>query len=443
MVANELIQLLEDEQEALFKTTDTLKSVYQTLVESIRTLTVPFRNAFAPEANIKPGIKSDQKRLVFSSYELQSLEGEVQNNTAGLIHLINNLYAIQNTFLQSPYFIDLTDINDIRQVHGDIRKFIGELYQYHARTISNMDLSALADQKKKDIEEILAEHIEPFFSHLAQIKSDEYSLRLRPEIKDHIGNLQNYNKTQERSDELIKEKCAALGLTYNPELTAQVIGDLEFNEDVLEKKIKEHYTPQEAEKRRAPSSLRRKYLKVVYRYLGCTSDVAKLLLILENIYYLYQPQPSMAKRLSRFLARLFGREIKIPKRDVDYTYIISKEGIQRKKASLEQLMAKSNSLEKLLLKVKNNLNDYTISKQQGSFPLRSIRNIIENINILMEQVFDNSSGLIQWLGKKSNREKLEKIPASMQKELHQHLNAVHASLIINNERLREIARKYR
>ena len=116
MAVNELIQLLEDEREALFKTTDTMKSVYQTLAESIRTLTVPFRNAFAPEANIKPGIKSEQKRLVFSRHELQSLEGEVQNNTAGLIHLINNLYAIQNTLLRSPYFIDLTDISDIRQV---------------------------------------------------------------------------------------------------------------------------------------------------------------------------------------------------------------------------------------------------------------------------------------------------------------------------------------
>jgi len=442
MAVNELIQLLEDEREALFRTTDTLKSVYQTLAESIRTLTVPFRNAFAPEANIKPGIKSEQKRLVFSRHELQSLEGEVQNNTAGLIHLINNLYAIQNTFLQSPYFIDLTDISDIRQVHGDIRRFLDELYQNHARTISNADMSTLADQKKKDIEEILAEHIEPFFSHLAQIKSDEYSVRLRPEIKDHIGNLQNYNKTPERFDELIKEKCAALGLTYNPELTAQVIGDLEINEDALERKIKDRYTPQEAEKRRAPSSLRRRYLKIVYRYLGCTSDVAKLLSILENIYYLYQPKPSIAELLSRFLARLFGREIKIPKRDVEYTYIVSKEGIQRKKASLEHLMGKINSLEKLLLKVKNHLNDYTIRKQPGSFSLRSIRNIIENISTLMEEVFDNSSGLIQWLGKKSNREKLEKIPASMQKELHQHLNAVHASLIINNERLREIARKY-
>jgi len=442
MAVNELIQLLEDEREALFKTTDTLKSVYQTLAESIRTLTVPFRNAFAPEANIKPGIKSEQKRLVFSRHELQSLEGEVQNNTAGLIHLINNLYAIQNTFLQSPYFIDLTDISDIRQVHGDIRRFLDELYQYHARTISNADLSSLAGQKKKDIEEILAEHIEPFFSHLAQIKSDEYLVRLRPEIKDHIGNLQNYNKTPELFDELIKEKCAALGLTYNPELTAQVIGDLEINEDALERKIKDRYTPQEAEKRRAPSSLRRRYLKIVYRYLGCTSDVAKLLSILENIYYIYQPKPSIVELLSRFLARLFGREIKIPKRDVEYTYIVSKEGIQRKKASLEQLMGKINYLEKLLLKVKNHLNDYTIRKQQGSFSLRSIRNIIENISTLMEEVFDNSSGLIQWLGRKSNREKLEKIPASMQKELHQHLNAVYASLIINNERLREIARKY-
>ena len=442
MAVDELIQLLEDEREALFKTTDTLKSVYQTLAESIRTLTVPFRNAFAPETNIRPGTKPEQKRLEFSRHELQSLAGEVQNNTVWLIQLTNNLYVIQNTFLQSPYFIDLTDISDIRQVHGDIRRFLDELYQYHARTISNAEMSSLASQKKKDIEEILAEHIEPFFSHLQQIKNDEYSVRLRPEIKDHIGNLQNYNKTPERFDELIKEKCATLGLTNNPELTAQVIGDLEINEDALEKKIKGRYTPQKTEKHRASSSLRRRYLKIVYRYLGCTSAVSKLLSILENIYYLYQPKPSITELLSRFLARLFGREMKIPKRDVEYTYIISKEGIQRKKASLEQLMGKSNSLEKLLLKVKNHLNDYTIRKPQGSFPLRSIRNIIENISTLMEEVFDNSSGLIQWLGKKSNRDKLEKIPASMQKELHQHLSAVHASLIINNERLREIARKY-
>ena len=59
----------------------------------------------------------------------------------------------------------------------------------------------------------------------------------------------------------------------------------------------------------------------------------------------------------------------------------------------------------------------------------------------MRRVFEESFGLIQWLGKKSNQNKLAKLPENMQRDLNVHLDAIYATIIINAERLKEIDRK--
>lgn len=69
-----------------------------------------------------------------------------------------------------------------------------------------------------------------------------------------------------------------------------------------------------------------------------------------------------------------------------------------------------------------------------------IRNIIENISITISSIFDDCIGLIQWLGKKSNKDKLDKIPTSMQRDFNSYPSSINATLIINDERLKEIAR---
>lgn len=445
MALDELVKFLDDEKEKLFKATPNLKEFYNTLSEAIRTLTVPFRNSFSPDINIKSSIDPENKRITFSKHPLQSIEGQVQNNTDWLINLINNIYAIQNKYLQSPYFIELTDINDIKRVHSDISKFLDELYLQNTSLIlkdSSSEMSILARQKKRDIEDLLGNHINPYYKRLEHIKKDEYNVRLRPEIKDHIGNLQIYNKTPEKYDILIKEKCTLIGLAYNPDLTKTVIADLATNKESFKKRIKKKYSSDLKGKKIDTASIRRKYLKIVTRYLSRTNEISKLAPILENVYYLFQPKPTLAERFYILLSMIFGKERKVPKRDIEFSYIIGKESIQRKKASLEELMYKVNSLEKLMLKVRNNINSYYINRKLNTYPLRKMRDIIDNIRTNMRNIFDDCFGLIQWLGKKSNKEKLEKIPETMQKEFNQHLTSINATLIINSERLKEIDRRY-
>ena len=59
----------------------------------------------------------------------------------------------------------------------------------------------------------------------------------------------------------------------------------------------------------------------------------------------------------------------------------------------------------------------------------------------MRRVFEESFGLIQWLGKRSNRDKLARLPENMQRDLNYHLDAIYATIIINAERLKEGSRK--
>ena len=59
----------------------------------------------------------------------------------------------------------------------------------------------------------------------------------------------------------------------------------------------------------------------------------------------------------------------------------------------------------------------------------------------MRRVFDESFGIVQWLGKKSNQERLARLPEAMQRDLNVHLDAIYATIIINAERLKEIVRK--
>ena len=442
MALAELIQFLDEEKGKLFEAFTSLKGFYHTLLESARTLTVPFRNSFAPESNIKPALDPEQDKIVFIKHGLQSLEGEVQNNTDWLINILNNIFAIQNKYLQSPYFIELKDIDDIRKVHDDISKFLNHLYEHHLSAIPNAEMSLLARQKKNDIEDLLENHIDHFFKRMEQVKVDEYIIRLREEIKDQVGTLQNYYRSTEEFDQLIREKCTYLGLSYNPDLAKLTVTELESSDEALSKRIKSKYREATAEKALDPAGLRRRYLKIVYRYLSRNSEISKLIPILENIYYIYQPKPSLGERFSRFISKLFGKDVKLPKKDVEFQYIIAKGSIQRKKASLEDLMDRTNRLDKLLLKVKNHVNSYYIKKEINAFPLKTMRNIITNISTLMGESFDDCFGLIQWLGKMSNKEKLDKIPVSMQRDFNQYLNSIHATLIINSERLKDIARQF-
>jgi hypothetical protein len=444
MAISELLRRLEEEKEALLNSAGDIKDLYRSLSESIRTLTVPFRRSFAPESNIQAALDPEAREISFYKHDLQSSEGEVQNNSRWLTGLINNISAIRNTYMTSPRFIELKEIGDIRRVHADIRQFLENLFLKNSVWIlqdPNSEASVLARQKKKDIDELLSQRIDPFFETLELITIDEYSVRLRMEIQADIASLQNYNKNPDAYDVLIKERCDRLGLRYEPELIKAVVQDLEVSDESLEKRIADKYAQKSEDKKGSPSQ-RRRYMRILHRYLARTKDVGALLPIIENIYFLYQPKPKLIERLRSFLARLAGRERQTPRKDIQYTYIIGRESIERKKASLENLIRMANELEKDLLKVKNYIRSAQVNKRIKTIRIGKIRTTIDSIRSDMRQVFEDCFGLVQWLGKKSNQDKLAKLSENTQRDLNYHLDAIYATIIINSERLKEISRKY-
>jgi hypothetical protein len=444
----ELMQFLDGEKERLLERSGEIRDLYRSLIESLRTLPVPFRNSFAAESSIKSALNPQPRRIAFSKPTLRSSEGEVQDNTRWLVSLVDNLQVIRNGLLASPHFIELPEIGDIRRVHADVRKFIEELYLQNSGWMlrdPNAEAAALARQKRKDVEELLKERIDPFVERLEQIKVDEYSLRLRQEIREHISSLQSYQKEPEAGEALIREKCARVGLGYDPELARAVLQDLELGDEKLEGNVREKYAEPaegEAAARRSSGGLRQKYLRIVYRYLARLPDIGRLLPVLETVYAVFQPKPSLLERLARFFALFSGKERKSPHRDVQYAYIVGRESIEHRRASLESLIAEVNQLEKLLLRVKASLASVRAANTLKSVSSAQLRGIIDGTRASMRRIYDDGFGLVQWLGKKSNQEKLTRVPESSQRDLSVCLESIYSTLIINADRLNEIARRY-
>jgi hypothetical protein len=272
----------------------------------------------------------------------------------------------------------------------------------------------------------------PWFARLRQIKTDEYIARLRPEVKQDIGSAQAYAGDPQRYEPLIKEKCARIGLPFDLPALQLLMNELESGDEQFEQNIRQHYAEQPDQARLSAQVLRRKLLRILARYLTSIRELERLAPILQSIYYLYQPKPGLLERLGVFLAMLAGRERRIRKKDIEFTYIASRETFQRETGSLETLMERVNSLEKVLLRLKSQLNQASPERMDGA---------IEQIHPALAAITEEGAGLIQWLGKSGNRDRLSKIPVTNQRTFHQALTSMQATLIINQERLQEIAHR--
>jgi hypothetical protein len=427
-----LLQFLEQEREKLFQTTGNLQELLGSLTETLRTLSGPLRNCFTSSGTILSALKPDADKVTFTRPELQSLDGEVQANTSRLINLINNLHAIRNRYIQDPHFIEFSHLMDIEQVQAEIKRFLEELYGQNAALVeASSENSALARQKRRDIEELLEAHVAPWFSRLRQLKTDEYLARLRPELKEAIGSPQAYAREPQRYEALIKEKCARIGLPFDLPALQLLMNELEASDEQFEQKIRSRYAEAPAQSRLSPQALRRKYVRVLSRYLTSIRELERLGPILQSIYHLFQPKPALLERFAAFLSRLAGHEPRIPRKDIEFTYIVSRDTIQHHAGSLETLMERINVLEKTLLRLKGHLRQVSLKRMDGA---------IDQIHPALTLIIEEGGGLVQWLGKPRNRERLAKVPAANQRTFHQALTSMQATLIINQERLAEIAR---
>jgi hypothetical protein len=427
-----LLQFLEQEREKLFQTTGAQQELLGSLAETLRTLSGPLRNCFSSADTILSALKPEGDKITFTRPELQSLDGEVQANTPRLINLINNLYTIRNRYVQDPHFIEFSHLADIEQVQAEIKSFLDELYGRNAALLeTRSESSVLARQKKRDIEELLETRVAPWFKRLRQLKTDEYLARLRPELKGDIESAQAYAKEPQRYEARIKEKCARIGLPFDLPALQLLINELDSSDEQFEQKIRAQYAETPAPPRLSPKALRRKYLRVLTRYLTAIRELERLAPILQTIYYLYQPKPGLLERISAFFAQLAGREPRIPRKDIEFSYIVSRETIQRHTGSLETLLERINFLEKVLLKLKGQLRQASLRRLDGA---------VEQIHPALSMITEEGGGLVQWLGKPRNRDRLRKIPEANQRAFHQALTSMQATLIINQERLQEIAR---
>jgi hypothetical protein len=188
--------------------------------------------------------------------------------------------------------------------------------------------------------------------------------------------------------------------------------------------------------------LRQKYLRVIYRYLDRLREVSRLLPILETVYEVYQPRPPLLERLARFFALLAGRQLKSPRRDVEYSYIIGREAIEHRRASLESLIVEVNQLEKSMLRMKSSLASARAAKTLKNLALTRLRTAIDSARASLRRVLDDGTGLVQWLGKQNDRDRLSRLPETAQRDLSAFLETIHSTLIVNSERLEEIERRY-
>jgi hypothetical protein len=446
MGLSELIAFLETEKQGLLAGGAEVRDLYRSLAESLRTLPLALRNSFAPENVLLSALEPQPQKIGFSKPTLRSSEGEVQDNTRWLASLLNNLEVVRERLLANPQALEFADIADIRRVHADARKFMEELYLQNSGWMlrdPNAEAAALARQKRKDVEELLSQRLDPFVERMEQLKLDEYSLRLRREIAGLFSGLESYQSAPQASEALIREKCSRLGLSYDPELCRGVLQELAVSDETLEARVRAKYakTPGEAAAARA-RGLRQKYLRVLYRYLDRLREVSRLLPILETVYEVYQPKPPLLERLTRFFALLAGRQLRSPRRDVEYSYIIGREAIEHRRASLESLIVEVNHLEKALLRVKSSLATARASKTLRNLAPSRLRAAIDSTRASLRRILDDGSGLVQWLGKQNNRERLSRLPESSQRDMGALLGAIHSTLIINSERLEEIARRY-
>jgi hypothetical protein len=443
MGLTEAMQFLEAEEEKLLERSEEVRGLYRSLADSLRTLPLLFRNSFAPELALKAALDPQAERIAFPKATLQSSEGETADNTRRLAGLLNNLEVIRGRLLADPRLLELAELADIRRVHADAGQFLQELFQQNSAWLlrdPNAEAAALARSKRKDVEELVGAQLEPFAERLGSLRRDGYGLRLRREVAAHVGGPQGQPQAEEA---LLKDKCACLGLSFDPELSQGVLRDLAVSDEALEARLREKYEQKpEVGKEAKAAGLRQKYLRIAYRYLDRLRDLERLQPVLEAAYAVFQPKPSLLEHLSRFFALLAGRKYRGPHRDVEYSYILSRESIENHRASLESLLAEVNRLEKAMLRVKSSLASARAARSLKTIPPARLRSVIDSTRTSLRRVYDDGFGLVQWLGRKSNREKLARLPDGAQRDLSGCLEAIYATLIVNAERLAQVDRRY-
>lgn len=435
MIQKQLFDLLDKEKEKLFQALSYISTYYYEIItglESLRENIFPY--SFSANNLWKTALNKDN--VVFNIPDINpgTMRDDPEFNSNLLITLINNIHTIQNTCLARPTQIELHDIKDINKLHNILLLFLHNQYSHQNLAPFKKKQLELAISIKTSIENRIINNINPFFSRLEMIKSDEYFIYLFDSVKSLVGSYENYRTKPAYFDKAIEKKCADLQIQSNPELNLLLIADLGKSEDLLNIEIKSKYENTEKAKTVSkPYRLR----EIAFRYISQAENISKLEYFFQEFYNLTHVSSFIKRMVLLVLSFFTGKSMSVTTRDLIFRYSNPEGKIEIKQASLLQLMKRISIFQQFLLKSREQMNYFSSLKGINAQALKDIEKIIDTCFFEFNDIYEQSAGFREWLGKDQNKRILRKIPEKRQYDFSSLLLTLNRIAIVNKYNLME------
>ncbi len=436
MALSELLDFLGDEKAKLFKAVDYINTYYHQIAVSLQSLRdnlLPY--SFTAQAGWKETIDKRAAEIKVPEIRPQNVYGDPDFNSHVLVGLINNIIAVQNTALANPEGVSSADCRLISRSHRYLLAFLDEQFSNSNIAALKKPQRDLAFSVKHTIEKRVRENIDPFFAHLATIIEDVYRVKLAGHVKPIVETLSNYKKNPGLYDELIARKCRELGLKSDPEQNLAVLADLDKSEAVLSAEVKAKYEGT-GDKKTAGRYFRLK--EIALRYGSQADNLASL------VYFLKESERnllriSIFRRIGLALKNLFsGRRREITPTNIVFTYVPDKGKIERRRASLNDLVNDASFFYKYLVKFKEDLETESYVKTHTPQHIKDLDKFIDTSFTTLADVLEKCHGFRDWLGRENNRRLLRRIPDKRQEDFNNLLLHINRTCIVNSYNLQEI-----
>lgn len=435
----EIKKILQNEKANLFKATNYIISFYTQVYNSILNIRENlFTSAFSSDQAWKEVLNTEPIALSFPEYHLQSIEGEMQNNSETIVAILANIQAIQNLYLKNLQDITIQDIQQIRRANLYTLDFIQRLYSRENMALIAEQRLKIARTVKNNIVKIFENNITPYIDKVESILIDEYKLRMMPLIRRIIGKHSNYAPDSFKFDHQIKEKCAELSIHYHQDIILSAIADLAKSDEVLVREMKAKFMTTEAQQQTGKVY---KLREIANRSIAQLGNLDKLISFFTTIQNLYQPR-TLLERFMDFLKRIItGKGINFPKKDLHFYYSSRTGRLEKRRTSIQILIKDITALKSFLSRVKETVDFYAYTKTTNTASIRDMENVIDKSISSLNTIYTQSLGLRDWLVWKNNIKRLNKIPESQQEEFNELLLGLNYHLIINKQNLRDLMKK--
>lgn len=434
----EIKKILQNEKANLFKATEYIISFYTQVHNSIINIRENlFPGAFSSDQTWKEVLNTEPIALSFPEYSLQSVEGEMQNNSETIVVVLTNIQGIQNLYLKNAQKITIKDIQRIKKANHYTLDFVQRLYSRDNMILIAEQRLKLAKTIRSNIEKIFENNVMPFIEKVETILVDEYKINIRRVLRRIIGKHSNYAQDPFKFDLRIKEKCIELSIQYHQDIILSAIADLAKSDEVLKKELKAKYITTETQKVAVKVH---KLREIANRSISQIGNLEKLIHFLSTIMKLYQPR-TILERIMDFLKRMItGKGINFPQKDLFFFYSSRTGRLEKRRTSIQILIKEIISLKNFLSKVKDTVDFYAYTKASNATSVREMENVIDNSISSLNSIYTQCLGLRDWLVWKNNISRLNKIPVSQQEEFNNLLLAIDYHLIINKQNLRDLMR---